>query len=107
MLIDGLYNKTELDTIRRNARCYIHTHSTCGSAPSLIEMIHAKTPILAFDVPQNRYTLNNSCWYYKNFEELKIHVQNQSNFDSALPKEELTERYLWEKIIEEYEALFV
>jgi glycosyltransferase involved in cell wall biosynthesis len=107
LLIDGLYNKTELDTIRRNAGCYIHTHSTCGSAPSLIEMIHARIPILAFDVPQNRYTLKNSGWYFKNFEELKTHVQNKSNFDGALPEEQLKERYLWKNIIEEYEALFV
>lgn len=104
ILINGLYNKQELDTIRRNTYCYIHTHKTCGSAPSLIEMIHAKTPIISFDVPQNRYTLDNSCLYFTDFTNLKYKINE--NLLLSTPPDELKMKYEWSNIIERYKELF-
>ena len=69
-LIDGLYIKPELDFIRRNCKAYIHTHTLCGSAPSLIEMIVAQKPIFSIDIPQNRFTLKNNGFFFKNFTDL-------------------------------------
>ena len=64
-LIDGLYNKKELDLIRRQCIAYIHTHTLCGTAPSLVEMIVCEKPILSIDIPQNRFTLKGQGWFYQ------------------------------------------
>ena len=83
-LIDGLYIKPELDLIRRNCVCYIHTHSTCGTAPSLVEMIICEKPIISFDVPQNRNTLNNCGGYFTKFHDLKNLLTSTKNFSKFL-----------------------
>ena len=31
VLIDGLYNKQELDLVRRKCKAYIHTHTLCSA----------------------------------------------------------------------------
>jgi len=66
-LIDGLYDKPELDLIRRKCIAYIHTHKLCGTAPSLVEMIIAQVPIISYDNPQNRYTLHNQGAFFSFF----------------------------------------
>ena len=70
-LIDGLYNKDELDLVRRKSYAYIHTHSLCGSAPSLIEMIVCGKPILSLKNKQNFFTLNGEGIYFDSFKQLK------------------------------------
>jgi len=101
-LIDGLYDKQKLDCIRRNCFGYIHTHTLCGSAPSLIEMIVADKPIISIDRPQNRYTLDNQGIYFNDFKELR------GALDSTLNPLSLTlkSRYNWQKIIKRYGATF-
>lgn len=102
IIIDGLYIKNELDLIRRNCKAYIHTHTLCGSAPSLIEMIAVGKPIISIDVPQNKFTLNEECQYFKGFEELSelldMHVYKS-------PSEELKRIYKWSEIVSKYEAV--
>ena len=105
-LIDGLYVKPELDLIRKKCICYIHTHSTCGTAPSLVEMIMCKKPIISFDVPQNRNTLNNSGVYFSNFIELQNILKSTNNFPKHLISKDIMKNYKWTNIIETYENLF-
>lgn len=106
VLINGLYDKNILDTIRRGCTGYIHTHTTCGSAPSLIEMVHARVPIISFDVPQNRFTLENQCAYFKNFNELNKILDKKEGLRTYTPSQKLKEKYLWKQIINRYEELF-
>jgi glycosyltransferase involved in cell wall biosynthesis len=105
-LIDGLYDKKELDLIRRKCVAYIHTHTLCGTAPSLVEMIVSERPILSIDVPQNRFTLNNQGFFYKNFEELASLIMSKNDYNRFIPKEELKKRYAWKTIVKQYESLF-
>ncbi|WP_075342096.1 glycosyltransferase family protein [Tenacibaculum agarivorans] len=106
VLIDGLYNKPELDLVRRKCKAYIHTHTLCGTAPSLVEMIISGRPILSIDIPQNRYTLENEGRFYKNFEELSTIIKDNNDLTSLSPSESLQENYYWEKIVNDYEALY-
>lgn len=106
ILIDGLYNKEELDTIRLNAYCYIHTHTTCGSAPSLIEMIHAQVPIISYDVPQNRYTLKNSGLFFKKFDKLNSKLDDNNDLSIFIPTKSLIKKYQWINIVKSYEKFF-
>ncbi len=106
VLIKALYFKPELDLIRRKCAAYIHTHTLCGTAPSLVEMIMARVPIISADVPQNRFTLDNQGYFYKSFEQIHEFIDQQIDLSNYIPEDYLCERYQWEKIVEEYESLF-
>lgn len=106
VLIKGLYDKPELDLVRRSSAGYIHTHTLCGTAPSLVEMIMARVPIISADVPQNRFTLDNQGYFYKSFEQIHEFIDQQIDLSNFIPEDYLCERYQWEKIVEEYESLF-
>jgi hypothetical protein len=105
-LINGLYNKKELDLIRRKCKAYIHTHTLCGTAPSLVEMIISRVPIISFDVPQNKFTLLKFGIYFSNFTELISIVNGNADFSSAIPPDFLLDIYDWNKIVNRYQSLF-
>jgi len=105
-LIDGLYIKPELDLVRRHCKAYIHTHTLCGTAPSLVEMIVAQRPIVAIDNPQNRYTLNHQGHYFSEFIEIKELIKRNKRLDCFIPSKELAFDYNWAQIVNKYEALY-
>ena len=105
-LIDGLYIKSELDLVRRNCKCYIHTHTTCGTAPSLVEMIICRKPILSFDVQQNRNTLENNGGYFNNFSELDSILKSTNNYSKYIVENTVLKKYEWSNVINSYENLF-
>lgn len=104
-LIDGLYNKDELDLIRRNCIAYVHTHTLCGTAPSLVEMIMCKRPIFSIDVPQNRFTLEGQGCFFDDFNKLSSLVEDIESFDRYIPKLLDNERYTWVNVIHKYESV--
>lgn len=106
VLINGLYNKSELDLVRRMCKAYIHTHTLCGTAPSLVEMIVARRPILSYDIPQNRFTLNNEGFFFKSFQNLIEFIDLNSDLSKFIPDKGLCERYNWNKILKDYKELF-
>jgi glycosyltransferase involved in cell wall biosynthesis len=107
ILINGLYNKDHLDLVRRKCKAYIHTHTLCGTAPSLVEMIISRRPILSIDVPQNRFTLDNHGEYFKTFDELKTILSNEESIENQLQMPiYLIEKYNWQAIVDNYQNLF-
>ena len=69
-LLDAIYDPGELNYIRAKAHAYIHSHSYCGTAPSLVEAICLGLPIISFDVPTNRETTNGQALYFTTPREL-------------------------------------
>jgi hypothetical protein len=106
ILINGLYDKPELDLVRRKCVAYIHTHTLCGTAPSLVEMIISQRPIIAVDIPQNRYTLSNYGFYYKNFTDLNKFLSKSNNLNVYIPPKELCAQYEWGLIVKNYQDLY-
>lgn len=106
ILIDGLYDKPELDLVRRECKAYIHTHTLCGTAPSLVEMIISRRPIISFDKPQNRFTLDNQGLFFSSFFDLQILIDECIDFSQYIPSENLCARYNWKKIIGTYESMY-
>ena len=105
-LIDGIYNKPILDLVRRRCLAYIHTHSTCGTAPSLVEMVIAKKPILSIDNPQNRFTLNNEGFFFNTFSQLLGLIESLSSFNSFNISTSTRSLYSWDKAVAAYESLY-
>ena len=106
ILINGLYNKPELDLVRRRCAAYIHTHTLCGTAPSLVEMIISQRPILSIDIPQNRFTLENQGYFYKDYQELKLFLSKKQDLNIYIPSKELCVKYDWDYIIKRYQYLY-
>ena len=106
ILINGLYDKPELDLVRRNCAAYIHTHTLCGTAPSLVEMVISQRPIISIDVPQNRYTLDERGFYYKDFDELHAFLIKKENLSQFIPSKDLCSKYEWNMTVKRYQDLY-
>lgn len=109
-IIDAIYNKKELDVIRNNTSLYIHSHSQCGTAPSLVEAMNYNIPIICFDVPTNRLTTNNLSKYFSDRSSLNLLLNNVSENELNNIKENLFKlaksNYTWENIADKYSKLF-
>ncbi|MEJ1222840.1 DUF1972 domain-containing protein [Sediminicola sp. 1XM1-17] len=107
---DAIYDLNELDVIRSNAKVYIHSHSFCGTAPSLVEAMSLKLPIVAYNVPTNRFTTEDKALLFSNEHELSNIIQQLSkekeNELSCKVKEIATRRYTWKRISDNYARLF-
>lgn len=106
ILIDGLYDKPELDLVRRKCMAYVHTHTLCGTAPSLVEMVISRRPIISFDKPQNRFTLDNQGLFFSSFNELQELIDECKDYSQYIPSGDLCLRYNWEKIVATYESMY-
>ncbi|MDD4969994.1 MAG: DUF1972 domain-containing protein [Paludibacter sp.] len=106
VLINGLYDKPELDLVRRECKAYIHTHTLCGTAPSLVEMIIAQRPIISKNNPQNRFTLQDQAFFYSAFSEIQEMLDRNLDLKQFTPSFELCKLYSWNKIVNDYECLF-
>lgn len=104
VLINGLYVKPELDLIRRKCKGYIHTHTLCGTAPSLVEMIIAQRPIISIDRPQNRFTLHDYGYFFSDFKYIPD-VIKMNNLEKFIPPLKICELYNWIEIVKKYQRL--
>lgn len=106
VLLDAIYNQDELNVIRSNASVYLHTHSMCGTAPSLVEAMFLGLPIISYRVPTNIETTENKAVYFETVEELS-NILTHSDVGSLMKmsetmKEIAKRRYLWKRITEIY-----
>ena len=106
-LLKAIYDSKELDTIRSHTSLYIHTHSLCGTAPSLVEAMSLNIPIISFDVPTNRFTTENKTLFFKDVSSL-IQILKDLDIKKLLEiKSQMFEiakkRYVWKKISKIYQ----
>ena len=105
-LVDSIYNLNELNAIRSNSQLYIHSHSLCGSAPSLIEAMYLGLPVLCFDVDTNRATTEEKSFYFVDSASLIGILKNlDNNILEQLGKEMkliADRRYNWKRITNLY-----
>ena len=110
ILLDAVYDKKELNYLRSKSLAYIHSHSFCGTAPSLVEAMALELPIISFDIPTNRYTTDNKAVYFKTEEDLKNTINSLNHQLLANNKKEMfqlsQERYTWKHIAELYAKIF-
>lgn len=106
ILLNAIYDQIELNTLRSNCDLYLHTHSLCGTAPSLTEAMYLNLPIVSFDVAANRATTEDNALYFRNVDELIMLLQNISNEDIEQNQKQMKiiadNRYRWKRIAEIY-----
>jgi len=106
ILLDAIYDLKVLNAIRGNCVVYLHTHSLCGTAPSLVEAMSLGLPVVCFDVPTNRATTEEKSYYFTDIISLnnilidldfeKTKHLGQDMFEIA------RRRYTWKRVVNIY-----
>jgi len=106
LLLNAIYDKAELNKLRSNASVYIHSHTLCGTAPSLVEAMSLGLAVISHDTLANRYTTENSAEYYNNSKELNFLLSKLRKEwimeNKIVMKEIASKRYNWELIANKY-----
>jgi glycosyltransferase involved in cell wall biosynthesis len=108
--LPAIYNSTEIDYIRARASGYIHSHSCCGTAPSLVEAICLGLPVISWDVPTNHETTKEKALYFDSKERLVEIIRRISQDDLNELRNEMAslinEEYSWGHISKQYAEIF-
>ncbi|HES7639975.1 TPA: DUF1972 domain-containing protein [Streptococcus pyogenes] len=111
--VGTLYDKELLAYIREQAYAYIHGHEVGGTNPGLLEALAHTNLNLVLGVDFNQSVAKSAALYWTKQKGQLAELINQvdAGFDSdRLGKEAkaiIQEHYTWEKIVGEYEALFL
>lgn len=110
-LLPAIYDQGDLDAVRARASLYVHSHSACGTAPSLVEAMCHGLPVVAFDAPANRYTTSGSAFFFStptdicrlldSFETLDL--EGNARDMASIAKD----RYTWKKCCESYRKIIL
>ena len=112
-LTGGIYESEVLEILRQNCFAYIHGHSTGGTNPSLLEIMISKTIIIAHDNMFNKEVCQDTALYFNSVNDLKNKLgmleSNPSPYVDLKEKayNRVRENYNWDKIINEYENVFL
>ena len=110
ILLNAIYDINILNAIRSSCYVYIHSHSFCGTAPSLVEVMNLNVPIICFDVPTNRETTENQSFYFDSVETLQKTIKTIDSNDLFNCKKSMFEiakkEYRWNKISKQYSNIF-
>ena len=111
LLLDPIYHQETLDELRSNCGVYIHGHSVGGTNPSLVEAMNLGLFCVVFDVDYNLETTENKAIYFKNVNDLKTIIDKyilgviEVNDLKQAMKEIANRRYIWSKIVNQYESI--
>lgn len=109
-LINGVYEKNEINAIRYNALAYIHSHSRCGTPPSLCEAMYLSRPIISYDADVNHEVTEEKALFFKNANDLKEIVETVSAeklVELSQYSEKISHReYTWNAIACKYANIF-
>lgn len=111
--VGTVYDRELLTYIRENAFAYIHGHEVGGTNPGLLEALGHTNLNLVYNVPFNQSVASASALYWTkssgNLAQLINDVDQHQDFAEygRRARAIITEHYTWEKIVGEYEALFL
>lgn len=110
--VGTVYDKELLTYLRQHAYAYIHGHEVGGTNPSLLEALAHTATNLVLDVDFNRHVAADTALYWQKDKTSLTTLIDQvdSKGEDSLgmaAKERMRRYYSWEKIINDYEALFL
>jgi glycosyltransferase involved in cell wall biosynthesis len=98
--------------LQQNAYCYIHATEVGGTHPALLEAMGYGNCVLALATPENVEALGQAGIVYADAKDLAVKLQRVLR-DGALvnayrqrAQMRVSERYTWDRVVGQYEALF-
>lgn len=111
--VGTVYDQDLLKYIRNQAFAYIHGHEVGGTNPGLLEALAQTDLNLIYNVDFNHQVAQETALYWNkedgNLSKLIDSVDGQVSFEDLgdAAKANMKEKYTWEKIVGEYEELFL
>lgn len=109
--LGGIYDIEILNNLRYYAGLYFHGHSVGGTNPSLLEAMSSGALIAAHDNVFNKSILESEAFYFSNVDEVSQLFSLDTNDlrSGYITKniEKIETLYTWDKIIDDYENLFI
>lgn len=111
--VGTVYDQDLLKYIRNQAFAYIHGHEVGGTNPGLLEALAQTDLNLIFNVDFNHQVAQDTALYWNkedgSLSKLIDSVDGQASFEDLgnAAKANMKENYTWEKIVGEYEELFL
>ena len=113
--VGTVYDQELLQKIREQAYGYFHGHEVGGTNPSLLEALASTKLNLLLDVVFNKEVgLDGAAYFNKEkgnlanlVNEADLYSKEQIETLSLKAKKRIIEEYSWEKIINDYESLFL
>ena len=111
--VGTVYDQDLLKYIRNQAFAYIHGHEVGGTNPGLLEALAQTDLNLIYNVDFNHQVAQDTALYWTkedgNLSQLIDSVDGQVSFEDLgnVAKANMKENYTWEKIVGEYEELFL
>ena len=111
--VGTVYDQDLLKYIRNQAFAYIHGHEVGGTNPGLLEALAQTDLNLIYNVDFNHQVAQETALYWNkedgNLSQLIDSVDGKVSFEDLgnAAKANMKENYTWEKIVGEYEELFL
>ncbi len=105
-LLNPIYEIEALYVNRKHCRAYVHGHSAGGTNPSLVKMMHFAKPVVAFDCPYNRATMENKGMYCKTATDLAEQISVLKKDYDPVMQEIAQRRYTWATVKKQFFSLF-
>ncbi|MGV3079517.1 beta 1-4 rhamnosyltransferase Cps2T [Streptococcus sp. 32226D021BW] len=111
--VGTVYDSNLLKYLRNQCRAYIHGHEVGGTNPSLLEALAQTNENLVLGVDFNQKVALNGAHYWSkeqgNLSQLIDRIDREVEAEELgqIAKEHMSTAYTWEKIVQEYEELFL
>mgnify|MGYP000955242018 FL=1 len=111
--VGTVYDQDLLKYMRNHAFAYLHGHEVGGTNPGLLEALAQTDLNLVLGVDFNRKVAKETALYWKKGKNslagLINQVDSQKDFSNLgqIAKQNMKDDYTWEKIVGEYEELFL
>ena len=111
--VGTVYDQELLKYIRNQAFAYIHGHEVGGTNPGLLEALAQTDLNLVLDVDFNHQVAKETAFYWQKADASLVALIDQVDMKADFcqlgqaAKENMKENYTWEKIVGEYEDLFL
>lgn len=108
ILLDPIYDQTQLDELRSNCGIYVHGHSVGGTNPSLVEAMNLGLCCVVYGIDYNVETTEGAAIYFDSVQSLQAVLSDfeAKKFAPAFIGSKMNEiakrRYVWRIITEKY-----
>ncbi|HDX9612929.1 TPA: DUF1972 domain-containing protein [Bacillus toyonensis] len=113
--VGTVYDQELLKKVRENAFAYFHGHEVGGTNPSLLEALASTKLNMLLDVVFNREVGEEGVVYFSKesgslanlIHDVERYSQEQIDELGSKAKDRIIHEYSWEKIVSDYESLFL